>query len=243
MMTKPAKKWGILVRWWPALVVLAAPVWIVAGGESRVSDPDPQRFAEAIEGFAHWDAKNAWPDDPILFVGSSSIRMWATREAFPDWPVVNRGFGGAHISDVNHYFDRVVKPYAPRVIVFYCGDNDIAAGKSPEQVLTAYRDFTKRVRDLAAETQIIYLPIKPSISRWKHWPAMQEANALIRAFIEQDASHTYVDVATPMLDDNGEPRKELLISDGLHLSEEGYRLWNVTLRPHVNSIIQPVPRP
>jgi lysophospholipase L1-like esterase len=162
--------------------------------------------------------------------------MWETREAFPDWPVINRGFGGAHISDVNHYFDQVVKPYAPRTIVFYCGDNDIAAGKSPQQVSADYATFARRVRGEWPQTRIVYLPIKPSVSRWKHWPQMQEANALIRALIAGDALQSYLDVATPMLGGDGQPRKELLLDDGLHMNAAGYKLWNDALKAHIEAL-------
>jgi hypothetical protein len=137
------------IRWFrgrrvAGLAVLAIGSVVVA--KNPTPDPDPQRFAKGIAAFERWDRKNAWPADPILFVGSSSIRMWPTRESFPRLPVLNRGFGGAHISDVNHYFDRVVAPYSPRAIVFYCGDNDIAAGKTPERVLADFRRFVDLVR-------------------------------------------------------------------------------------------------
>jgi len=231
------QKWLRGLAWVaPAFLVFVAPAWVVIAEEARSNDPDPARFAEGIEAFARWDTKNAWPRDAVLFVGSSSIRMWRTREAFPELPVINRGFGGAHISDVNHFFDQVVKPYAPRVIVFYCGDNDIAAGKSPERVFDDYQAFVRRVRAVFEETQIVYLPIKPSASRWKFWPQMQEANALIKASIEKDERQSYVDIATPLLGDDGQPRAELFLADKLHLSDAGYRIWNDVLRTHLSAM-------
>ncbi|MBN1362511.1 MAG: hypothetical protein JW993_18080 [Sedimentisphaerales bacterium] len=129
-------------------------------------NPDPNRFAGEIEAFAQWDSKNAIPADPILFVGSSSIRLWKTHESFPELPIVNRGFGGAHISDVVHFADRIVLPYAPRLIVFYAGDNDVAAGKSASRVLCDYRRFVELVHAKLPETRIIFISIKPSSSRW-----------------------------------------------------------------------------
>ena len=107
----------------------------VGAGEGPPADPDPNRFAAEIKAFAEWDSRNAVPADPVLFVGSSSIRLWRTHESFPDLPVVNRGFGGSQVSDLLHFADRVVFPYKPSVIVFYAGDNDLAAGKSAQRGL------------------------------------------------------------------------------------------------------------
>ena len=134
--------------------------------------PDPNRFAGEISAFEQWDNKNSFPADAVLFVGSSTIRMWQTRASFPDLPVINRGFGGSHISDINFYFKRVVSPYKPKVIVFYAGDNDIASGKSAQQVLDDFRRFVEMVRNQLPRTPIIFISIKPSESRWNFWPVL-----------------------------------------------------------------------
>ena len=102
-------------------------------------------FESEIAAFEKWDRQNAVPRDAILFVGSSSIRLWQTADSFPDLPVINRGFGGSTIADVNHFADRIVFKYKPRVIVFYAGDNDIAGGKSPQQVFADFKQFVERV--------------------------------------------------------------------------------------------------
>lgn len=202
---------------------------------TEVDDPNPARFAAEIEVFADWDSKNAFPHEAILFVGSSSIRMWPTAESFPNLPVINRGFGGAHISDVNHYVDQVVLKYRPRVVAFYCGDNDIADGKSPEQVLADFKQFVANVQESLPKTRIIYLPIKPSLARWDKWSRMEEANALVERLAENDKRLSYVDTATPMLGPDGRPRKELFLADGLHMNAAGYRLWSGILRTQLES--------
>ena len=216
----------------------AAPRQAPSDPKAEVADPDPTRFAKAIDEFERWDAKNAWPEKPVLFVGSSSIRMWKTREAFPRLAVVNRGFGGSHISDVNHYFDQVVKPYHARVILLYAGDNDVADNKGAEQVLEDYREFVRKVRELDADTPVIYIPIKPSLARWNLWPTMREANELIRKMSEADEKLYFVDVATPLLGADGKPRKELLLDDGLHLNEAGYKMWTEIVGPVIEKAMK-----
>ena len=208
--------------------------WLVCGSlaVAEAPDPNPGRWAKAIEAFAAQDRKNSFPDDAILFVGSSSIMFWPTAAAFPGRPVINRGFGGSHLSDVNHFFDQIVAPYDPATIVLYEGDNDIAQGKSAEQVFEDFKEFAARVRQESDATRILFISIKPSVARWELWPVMSEANALIRSYIEEQRGMTYVDLASPLLNDAGEP-KEVFIADGLHLNAYGYALWTEALAPYL----------
>jgi lysophospholipase L1-like esterase len=211
--------------------IIACGLPLAACGLPLAANPDPARFDAEIRAFESWDAQNSYPVDAVLFAGSSSIRLWQTAESFPDLPVINRGFGGSHISDVNHFAHRVVLKYKPRTIVFYAGDNDIAAGKSPQQVFDDFRSFAKLVHDRLPNARIIYLPIKPSIARWNLWPQMQQANALVKSFADRDQSVDYVDTATPMLNDEQAPRKDIFLNDGLHMNEKGYGVWTTTLTP------------
>lgn len=220
------------------VIVLAGAGFLVRAAEREAVSRPSGPWEKVIREFEAWDRKNAWPRDPVLFVGSSSIVRWATREHFPDWPVINRGFGGSQIADVNRYLDRVVLRYEPRVIVFYSGDNDIAAGKSPERVSRDYQAFVSRVRKELPHTRIVFVAIKPSTARWRLWPEMKEANGLIEAFSKKDPRLAFVDVASPMLDEAGKPRAELLAGDGLHMSEEGYRLWTRLVRAEIEAGVE-----
>ena len=163
-----------------------------------------------------WDKKNTPPSDPIVFVGSSSIRKWETANYFPELPIVNRGFGGAHISDVNYFINETVLKYGPKVIVFYAGDNDINYGKTPKNVFLDYCLFVDNVHLTYPKTKIIFISIKPSISRW----------ALINQFSKDHPLLYYVDIASPMIGDDGLPGPNLFVNDGLHLSKKGYDLWS-----------------
>jgi lysophospholipase L1-like esterase len=218
-------------------VLMSFPVSAERGTETpRPFDDDPLRFAGEIAAIVHWDAKNSHPEDAILFVGSSSIRMWETASAFPDLTVINRGFGGAQISDVLFYFDQVVAPFAPQQIVFYCGDNDIAAGKSAEQVLGDYQDFVSRVEADFGQIPIVYLPIKPSLMRWALWPEMYRANQLIADYCDS-SEHLYrVATDSALLSGEGLPDSSVFVEDGLHLNQEGYRRWKVLVEPVLTQI-------
>jgi lysophospholipase L1-like esterase len=188
----------------------------------------------AIAAFETRDAENPPAKGGILFVGSSSIRFWKTAECFPEYDIINRGFGGSQTSDVVQYMDRIVLPYEPRLIVLYVGDNDIAAGKSPEQVVADTTSFISRVHDALPETRIVYIATKPSLARWRLIDPMRAVNASIRKLAEDTPYVEFVDIDAPMLGADGKPRAELFIADGLHLSDAGYRLWSDLVRPHLD---------
>lgn len=202
---------------------------------AQQQDPKPQRYRDDINEFLRWDSKNSYQQSATLFVGSSSIRMWQTARAFPDNYVINRGFGGSHISDVNYYYDKIVKKYQPAQIVFYAGDNDIAAGKSPEQVLQDYTIFSNKIDKDLPDTKIFYLPIKPSLSRWNVWDEMKITNRWIKEYIETKKNHFYVDIATPMLKKYGKPDSTIFLDDGLHLNNKGYQIWNEVLEDYIKN--------
>jgi lysophospholipase L1-like esterase len=220
-------------------VVLLAVLSIVAAVSAKDAraDPDPNRFAGEIKAFAEWDSKNAVPAEPVLFAGSSSARMWRTRDSFPELPVVNRGFGGSHISDVIHYAGQVVLPYKPKVIVFYAGDNDIAGGKSAQRVADDYRRFVAIVHAKLPDVRIVFLSIKPSEQRWSLWPEANKANSLVQDFCKQDKRLFFADLATPLLGADGRPKPDLFLADQLHLNPQGYAVWTQALRPILSGVL------
>lgn len=227
---------GMSNRWVALWIFVSISVAPAARG-SQSADPDPNRFAKDIDAFEQWDSKNAFPAASVLFVGSSSIRMWRTREGFPDLPVINRGFGGSHISDVLHFADRIVLPYRPKVIVFYAGDNDVAGRKSAERVRDDYRRFVNLINNRLPQTRLIFVTIKPSGQRWTLWPEMNRANALICDLCKADDRLFFADLATPLLDSEGKPDDDLFLGDRLHLSPNGYAVWNETLRPILSQVL------
>jgi lysophospholipase L1-like esterase len=212
---------------------LTLAAFLIATGPAllsgQVADPDATRFADAMETFAEYDAKNSFPADATLFVGSSSIVYWDTAERFPGLTLINRGFGGSQMSDALHYVQETVLKYSPRTVVLYEGDNDTSAGKRSQQILGDYQEFVEIVLAAQPSTRIIILSIKPSLARWDVWPDMQEANDAIEAYAHGDARVDFVDVGTAMLGADGLPIPELFVSDGLHMTSAGYDVWDEIL--------------
>jgi lysophospholipase L1-like esterase len=209
------------------LIFLAATICCAS---VRAAD-GANRWDEAIRKFEEQDAAKPPAPGGVVFVGSSSIRMWDLKKSFPDLAAVNRGFGGSQLADAVHFAHRIVTPYKPRLVVLYAGDNDIAAGKSPEQVVADFRRFVKTVREKSPEARIAYIAIKPSLKRWSLVEKMREANRQIAAIAERDERLHFVDIDAPMIGEDRMPRPELYARDGLHLSEEGYQVWSERLRP------------
>jgi lysophospholipase L1-like esterase len=211
---------------------------LVLNAQDKQAENPAGQWEETIRQFEQWDRKNTFPSDSVLFVGSSSIRMWPTRECFEGFAVINRGFGGSQISEVNYFAERIVLRYEPKVIVFYAGDNDIAAGKSARQVFDDYKSFTGLVQQKLSRTRIIYIGIKPSLSRWSLWPVMNEANAMIRDFSDKNGRLFYFDSATPLLDGDGKPNPAFFLKDQLHLNDKGYEVWTKLIRPVIKQALE-----
>lgn len=194
---------------------------------------DPARFAKAIEDFEAADRQQPPPAGGIVCIGSSSLKGWHAdiRKDLAPLTIIPRGFGGSTMNDALHYADRIVLPYRPRAIVLYEGDNDIAQRIPPEKIAATFQAFVDRIHRHLPDTRIYVLSIKPSISRWKHWPMTLQANRLLADACARDKRLFYVDVATPMLDADGRPRGELLKADNLHMTRAGYEVWRDVLRP------------
>jgi lysophospholipase L1-like esterase len=194
----------------------------------------PEKWADDIDKLTASDAAQPPAKNAVVFVGSSSIRLWATlAEDFPGVPTINRGFGGSELADSVFYSDRIVIPYAPRLVVLYAGENDLNAGQSPETVLADFRTFRAKIHAALPATKIIFLAIKESPSREKVRAQVQSANRLIAADCATDPRCTFVDVATPLLDATGGYRPELFREDRLHLRPAGYVIWTRVLAPYL----------
>ncbi|HOF39695.1 MAG TPA: GDSL-type esterase/lipase family protein [Candidatus Hydrogenedentes bacterium] len=230
----------------------------VAGdnGTVRFSVPPEKRTPPETVVVAHWELER-WeeniqtmekdfpniPENPILFVGSSSIRGWKVADYFPDLPVVNHGFGGSEYFDALAYADRIIHPLRPRVVVLYDGDNDVARGKSPEWVAADMKAVVRTIHQANPQTPVVILSIKTSKARWELHEQMEQSNRLMAEFAESDPRVTFLDVNTPLLDAEGKPHDHYFLADHLHLSHEGYLVWTSLLRPVLDRLLAPAAPP
>lgn len=195
--------------------------------------------------FSHWEesitgierkaqTSNIKPRKFIVFTGSSSILGWQSLTTdFPGKKIINHAFGGSQTFEVLHFADRIITPYRPKQVVIYTGDNDIAAGKSPQAVLADFTALFKKIRAASHRTWVTFISIKPSPSRKQFMPDIVKANLLIKDFLDTRKRASYVDVYNPMLLPNGNPKPELFKSDSLHMVSAGYKLWAGILKPYL----------
>lgn len=224
----------------PPVVQLALLLISLTAGATAQSNP----FEGDILAFEAEEARNPPAPNSIVFIGSSTIRGWTDlASSFPGNNVLNRGFGGSQTSDALFYVDRLATPHRPPLVVLYEGDNDIAAGKSTDQIFADTTNFFARVRIKSPNTHVLYLSVKPSPSRAAFLPAMVALNNRVREFVAGDPKLHYVDIYSPMLNTSGQPRPELFTSDNLHMNAAGYALWTSIMRPIVDEFTATYPIP
>ncbi|MEE3373170.1 MAG: GDSL-type esterase/lipase family protein [Planctomycetota bacterium] len=214
-------------------------VWVKEVGGWKVSHLHTSRYSlweSAIQEFESADREMPPPPNGVVFVGSSSIVGWRTlADDFPQVTTTRRGFGGSDIIDSVAYAHRIITPYRPRRIALYAGDNDIARGKTPARVFEDYKLFVATIHTVLPEATIGFVAIKPSLARWKLWPQMKIANQQIQQHAAAHPRLDFLDIASPMLGDDGRPQAHLFVQDGLHLSPDGYALWTKVMTAWVNA--------
>ena len=209
------------------LVTSAAIVHVAENHEEPES-----RWEPVIQRFEAADHANPPPKGAILFAGSSSIVYWQSlAEDMAPLTVINRGFGGSQMFELNMFRDRIVTPYAPRAVLTYEGDNDVAAGKEPTDILAEYRDFVDHLKQHLPDTDIYFIAVKPSIRRAHLWPTMVEVNDGLQALADEHDHVQFLDTSTPMLGEDGTVMTDLLVEDGLHMNANGYAIWTDVIRP------------
>jgi lysophospholipase L1-like esterase len=194
----------------------------------------PEKWEKEITAFEAADRKQAPENGGIVFVGSSSIRLWKTlAEDFPGHRVLNRGFGGSEIADSVYFADRIVIPYAPRMVVMYAGGNDINGGKPPEQVFADFKAFVAKVRAKLPETHIAYISIAGNPARWAQVDKVKAANAEIAGWIAEQPRIKFINVFPHMLGPDGLPKPDIFVEDKLHMNAAGYAIWKEVVAPYL----------
>ncbi len=197
---------------------------------------DPGRWNAALEAF---DAQSVDLDRPVVFVGSSSIRLWSTlEEDMAPVPALNRGYGGSRIFDTIYWADRLVTAHDPTVIVAFTGTNDIkgATPRPAAWVADRFDELVVRLRALGCDAPLVYIAISPTPSRAEHLAVVLEANRLIRKRCAQEDDLHFVDTASQLLDADGQPDPRWFVEDRLHLNAEGYAAWTAMVRPVVHRL-------
>jgi len=241
-MKRVAKIAGIALG---VLVLLAAfPAYRLYVEIQKAVSEDPAVYAEDVEELVARTREGPVSEDAVVFIGSSSIRLWSTlgRDMQP-LPVIQHGFGGAKLADVEFYAERLVNPFDPRAVVVFAGTNDLQPGasKSPEVLLETYRRFVERVRTDLPKVPIYFIGITPSPMRWEIWDQAQETNRRVREWSAGDPTLFYIETGPSLLGEGGEPDPDNYMFDRLHLSAKGYAIWTEIIRARLLEDLQGSP--
>jgi len=203
--------------------------------------PDVLSWEGDIRQFEHLDSVETYPSDAILFVGSSSIRLWSTLAAdMAPYPVIHRGYGGARLSDLAVYAERIIYPHEFRAVVMFIA-NDISGSeqdKSPAEVAKLFNNVLRTIRKKYPDTPVFWIAITPTASRWSVWPKIREVNQLIKESCLKHKNTYFVTTDYAFLNSSGMPRQELFQTDQLHLNADGYAIWTKLLRKEVDTVLR-----
>ena len=210
------------------LVIVACQTFLVSCSQTA-----KRPFYDQIQEYKEADQREFPAKNTIVFVGSSSIRLWKDLQSdFPNHTVINRGFGGSGLDHAIMYADDIIVPYQPKQVVIYSGENDIAGGKvTSGDIIYRFKRLFNKIRKELPDANIVYISMKPSPSRTQFLPVMKESNQLIKDFLAKDKNTKYVDVYSLMLDSKGNPRPELFVGDQLHMNKKGYAIWKEAVEP------------
>lgn len=202
--------------------------------------PEVKEWESDIEKFEQLDVSKSYPSDAILFAGSSSIRLWSTigKDMMP-YNVIQRGYGGAKLSDFAVYADRIIYPHDCQAIVIFIA-NDISGGdndKSPLEVSQLFKKTLYIIRRKYTDVPVFWISITPTPARWHVWPEIKEANEMIKKICEDHRNTYYIDTEKLFLTASGLPKNDLFIEDRLHLNSDGYAIWAGIIKNELNKIL------
>lgn len=203
--------------------------------------PEVRSWDKDIQKFEQLDKSERYQDDAILFAGSSSIRLWNTleKDMFP-YNIIQRGYGGAKLSDFAVYANRIFSPHNCQAIVIFIANDIIGTtqDKTPKEVAALFRNALKTIRKSHPSTPVFWIAVTPTPSRWKVWPEIQKANELIRNICEQKKNTYFIKTDFAFLDENGKPQDELFRDDKLHLTEKGYAVWTQIIKKELDKVLK-----
>lgn len=201
---------------------------------TSAQEVDPEKWKKAMSDFDKRDQAEQVRPGSNLFVGSSSITNWKDIAAyFENAYVINRGFGGSRFKDLIYFSGRVITPYKPSKIFIYEGDNDIAGGMTAKDVMAQARLLRKKIEQALPGTPVVFISVKPSVSRWHLRKEYIKFNKSLKKFSKRTAQTEYADVWSAMLDENGVVRNDIFLKDNLHMKPEGYKIWQKVLAPYL----------
>jgi hypothetical protein len=222
---------------WTAAIVLTFPrLWAQTPIETAAASSQQHRFADQIKEYLDGDTLHPPPAGGILFIGSSIFRRWTDLGShMAPLPAFNRAFGGSRTDEVLYYMDRIVLPCKPKIIVYYCGSNDVNAGVAAEVIFANFKKFTEGVDDKLPGTRIFFVSIIRAPQKKDRWNLVDQANSMVQAFCANSKRVAYIDINPAVFDNNGNPLTNLYLDDMLHYRPDAYLEFTRIIKPILES--------
>ena len=203
-------------------------VFFVSCSPLKKYEDSGEKWEKEIIKLESLDQKENYSNNAILFIGSSSIRLWKSiKQDLAPYEPIKRGYGGARYSDLIHFTDRLVSPHKVKAVGVFVA-NDITGGindLSPKEVLNLVKFIVKKIRKSHKNKPIFFIETTPTSKRWKVWNKISKANDLIKNFSSNNSNIFYIDTRSFYITSNGIPSDDFFIKDKLHLNSKGYKLW------------------
>ena len=224
------------------LILLLSAITILSCSPVRKyqSLPEVLSWEPDIQKFEQLDKTEKYSDEAILFAGSSSIRLWTSLEKdMSPYHIIKRGYGGAHLSDFSVFAPRIFGNHKCQALVLFIA-NDITGSESdrtPQEVASLFRTVVKTFRSANPEAPVFWIEITPTSSRWKVWPEIQKANALVKNSCNKFKNTYFISTRDAFLNEKGLPKDELFVDDKLHLNEKGYQVWTGIIKKELDKVL------
>jgi hypothetical protein len=191
------------------------------------------RFLDQIEAYAKQDSIERPAKGEILFIGSSIFRLWKNLKThMAPLPVFNRAFGGSHTREILLHMQELVYPHAPKIIVYYCGSNDVNANVPTATIAANFTAFVDSVKAHLPGTRIVYASINKAPQKMARWSTGDSINTIVSGFCKRTPGLTYCDINPPLFDSTGRARTELYLDDKLHFKgDDAYLGFTAIIKP------------
>ncbi|SHJ09653.1 Lysophospholipase L1 [Tangfeifania diversioriginum] len=205
-------------------------VIVLLFGVFTLSAQDPNRFKNEIDELIQKEYQFESGKKIAVFTGSSSVKMWKdVAEYFPEFNVINNGFGGSHFSDLIYFYEELIPEYNPDYLFIYEGDNDIADEEKPREIYKEAKLLVGMIQEDLPHTKVVLISAKPSVARWLYSKKYNRLNRKLERLCRKTDNLEFADVWSPMLDENGQVFTDVFLDDNLHMNKKGYDIWGEVL--------------
>lgn len=171
----------------------------------------------------------------IVFVGSSIFRYWThLTDQMAPLPVLNRAIAGTVTYDMLERIGQLVLPYQPRIVVYYCGGNDISIGEDAGPIVDRTRQFIQLLHAKLPNTFFYYTSIQKAPEKRARWDVVDAVNREMERYSRQAVNVGYIDLNAVLFDSRNNVRESLFQPDGLHFRPDS------TAYAEFSQIVKPI---